>query len=177
MPSNRPIAIVGFMGCGKTAVAQMLAALLNRKVIDLDELITRQQGRTPAEIINEDGEAAFRSTETSVLKELLAGEFDGVVSIGGGGWIESVNRRLLAESGVNTVWLDAPFDVCWDRIESGQEVRPMAPTKEKAKALFAAREPVYRLAEIRVATRRDESLESLVSRVASAIQYPDAPKH
>jgi shikimate kinase len=157
------------MGCGKTAVAQMLAELLNRKVIDLDEFITRQHGRTPAEIINEDGEAAFRSTETSALKELLDGEFDGVLSIGGGGWIDSTNRRLLEHRAI-TVWLDAPFDVCWERIESGQEVRPMAPTKYKAKALFEQREPVYRLAEIRVGTRRDESLESLVSRVAAALR-------
>lgn len=158
------------MGCGKTAVAQMLAALLNRKVIDLDELITRQQERTPAEIINEDGEAAFRSIETSALKELLDSEFDGVLSVGGGGWIESANRRLLGESRAITVWLDTPFDICWERIESGLEIRPMAPTKERARALFEQREPVYRMAKIRVATRRDESLESLVSRVAAALK-------
>jgi shikimate kinase len=100
-----PIAIVGFMGCGKTAVAEMLAALLDRKVIDLDELITRQHARTPAEIIKEDGEAAFRSIETSALKDLLQSGYDGVVSIGGGGWIELANRRLLRESGAMTVWL------------------------------------------------------------------------
>ncbi|HSE30220.1 MAG TPA: shikimate kinase, partial [Pyrinomonadaceae bacterium] len=162
--------IVGFMGCGKTAVAQLLAALLNRKVIDLDELITRQQERTPAEIINEDGEAAFRSTETAALRELLDGGFDGVLSIGGGGWIESANRQLLGESKAITVWLDAPFDVCWERIESGQEIRPMAPTRDKAKALFEGRQPVYQTAMTRVATRSGESLESLVSRVAAAVR-------
>ena len=165
-----PIAIVGFMGCGKTAVAQMLAVILDRKVIDLDELITRQQDRTPAEIISEDGEAAFRSIETSALKELMQSGFDGVVSIGGGGWIEAANRRLLDESGAVTVWLDAPFEVCWQRIETGREVRPMAPTKDKARSLFDQRQPVYRMATIRVATGSEDSLEGLVARVRTAIE-------
>jgi shikimate kinase len=165
-----PIAIVGFMGCGKTAVAEMLAALLVRKVIDLDELITRQHGRTPAEIIKEDGEEAFRSIETSALKDLLQSGYDGVVSIGGGGWIELANRRLLRESGAMTVWLDAPFEVCWQRIETAKEVRPMAPTKDKARTLFEQRQPIYRTATIRVATGSDDSLESLVARVKAAIE-------
>jgi len=158
------------MGCGKTAVAEMLAALLDRKVIDLDELITRQHARTPAEIIKEDGEAAFRSIETSALKDLLQSGYDGVVSIGGGGWIELANRRLLRESGAMTVWLDAPFEVCWQRIQTASEVRPMAPTKDKAKSLFEQRQPVYRMAPIRVATGSDDSLESLVARVKAAIE-------
>jgi len=158
------------MGCGKTAVAEMLAALLDRKVIDLDELITRQHARTPAEIIKEDGEAAFRSIETSALKDLLQSGYDGVVSIGGGGWIELANRRLLRESGAMTVWLDAPFEVCWQRIETAREVRPMAPTKDKARTLFEQRQPIYRTATIRVATGSDDSLESLVVRVKAAIE-------
>jgi shikimate kinase len=158
------------MGCGKTAVAQMLAALLNRKVIDLDELITRQHERTPAEIINEDGEPAFRSIETSALKELLQSGYDGVVSIGGGGWIELANRRLLGESGATTVWLDAPFEVCWQRIEAASEVRPMAPTKDKARSLFEQRQSVYQTATIRVASGSDDSLENLVARIKKAIE-------
>jgi len=165
-----PVAIVGFMGCGKTAVAQMLAALLARRVVDLDEHITRQYKRTPAEIINEDGEPAFRSVETSVLKDLLLSDFDGVLSIGGGGWIESTNRRLLEDIGAITIWLDTPFEVCWQRIESGREVRPMAPTKDKAKALFDERKPVYQAALIRIAAQPEEPLESLVERVADALK-------
>ena len=158
------------MGCGKTAVARLLASMLNRNVIDLDELITRKHERTPAEIINEDGEAAFRSIETSVLKQLLDTAFDGVVSIGGGGWIELANRRLLDGAGAITVWIDAPFEVCWERIESGREVRPMAPTKDKARALFDGRQPIYQTATIRIATQRDETLYSVASRVAAALR-------
>lgn len=165
-----PVAIVGFMGCGKTAVARRLATLLERRVIDLDEHITRQYKRTPAEIINEDGEPAFRSVETSALKDLLLSDFGGVLSIGGGGWIESTNRRLLEDTGAITVWLDTPFEVCWQRIESGSEVRPMAPTKDKAKALFEERKPVYQTALIRITTRPEEPVESIVGRVAGALK-------
>jgi shikimate kinase len=158
------------MGCGKTAVAQMLAAILDRKVVDLDEVITRKHERTPAEIINEDGEAAFRSIETAALKELLQRGFDGVISIGGGGWIELPNRRLLGASKAITIWLDTPFEVCWQRIESAHEVRPMAPTKDKARSLFEQRKPVYETASVRVPTRSEESLESLVMRVKAVVE-------
>jgi len=100
----------------------------------------------------------------------LQSGYDGVVSIGGGGWIELANRRLLRESGAMTVWLDAPFEVCWQRIETAREVRPMAPTKDKARTLFEQRQPIYRTATIRVATGSDDSLESLVARVRAAIE-------
>lgn len=161
------------MGCGKTAVAQMLAVLLDRQVIDLDEFITRRHERTPAEIINEDGEVAFRSIETSALNDVLQEGFDGVLSIGGGGWIQPMNRRLLRDNGAITVWLDAPFEVCWQRIEFANEVRPMAPTKEKAKVLFEQRKPIYQTAMIRVAVQTEENLESLVARVANALRGND----
>ncbi len=67
----RCIALVGFMGCGKTTVGQEVARRLNGDFIDLDSFITENFGRTPAEIIRADGEPAFRSIETQALEEVL----------------------------------------------------------------------------------------------------------
>ena len=54
---DRRIIILGFMGCGKTTVATELARQLECRFIDLDSFITDSQGRSPAEIIEQDGEA------------------------------------------------------------------------------------------------------------------------
>jgi shikimate kinase len=161
------------MGCGKTAVARILAAETNRQMVDLDELITQQEGRTPAQIISEKGESEFRSIENRLLSELLSGGFSGVLSLGGGAWIESANRELLDDNDALTIWLDTAFDVCWERIESAEEIRPLAPTKDQARALFERRRPVYELADIHINSSNDESLSSLALRVKGTIQKSD----
>ena len=157
------------MGCGKTAVAKILAAELKREMVDLDQRITNLQGRTPAALISEEGEQSFRSIETQTLDELLQSGFEGVISLGGGCWIQSTNRALLAESRVMTVWIDTPFEVCWQRIEAAQEVRPLARTKEQAKALFDRRRGIYELADIRISTS-NESAEHIAEQVERAIR-------
>ena len=58
------IVITGFMGCGKTRVARELARHLNLTMVDLDERITEKEGRSPAQLIVEEGEEAFRLIES-----------------------------------------------------------------------------------------------------------------
>jgi len=169
MKLERPIAIVGFMGCGKSAVARILANALNRQMLDLDDLVTLKHRRTPAEIIQQDGEGAFRMIEMIVLKGVLQEGFTGVIALGGGAWIERGNRALLDEYKAVTVWLDVPFDVCWSRIESGDEVRPLAPTLAHARSRFDRRRETYALASIHVRTTSDETPEDIASRVKSAV--------
>lgn len=161
------------MGCGKTAVARIVAHDLQRPMVDLDDLITQRHGRTPAEIISADSESTFRSVETGTLSELLNGGFAGVVSLGGGAWIESANRKLLAEKESLTIWLDTPFDICWQRIESAEKIRPLAPTRDQAKSLFDARREIYALAKIHLNSSTNERVESIALRVKDAIQMSD----
>jgi shikimate kinase len=162
-----PIIIVGFMGCGKTAVAHCLAAQLNISIVDLDEAITERVGRSPAQLISEDGEPAFRNFETKVLRELLAKTSAGVISLGGGAWIEVTNRQLVAEASATTFWLDTPFDLCWERIVSSGGDRPLGRTREQAEKLFEIRQPVYELATIRIRTTVNDTPEDLAARIAT----------
>src|SRR5215217_8639385 len=90
-----PIVITGFMGCGKSKVARELAQRLNVAMVDLDEWITGRLGRTPAQLINEDGESAFRVIETNALRELLQNGGAGIIALGGGAWVEEANRSLI----------------------------------------------------------------------------------
>ena len=161
--------IVGFMGCGKTAVARALARRLNLPIVDLDNLIAEQHGRTAAQLIREDGEPTFRAIETKALRQLLESSVRGVIALGGGAWITEVNRRLIDEYNCVSVWLDTPFELCWQRIEASSEDRPLGRTREQAEQLFRARQPVYQQARIRLPVQADESLDSVVDRLVPQI--------
>lgn len=160
-----PIVITGFMGCGKSNVADALAQRLKLVMVDLDEMITARQGRTPAALINEDGERAFRSIETELLHQLLESGDAGIIALGGGAWIEKANRDLIDRYSCVSVWLDVPFEVCWERIESSTEERPLGKTKDQARALYAHRKPIYELSAVHVSAGNDETLDTLVARI------------
>ncbi|HSK63973.1 MAG TPA: shikimate kinase [Pyrinomonadaceae bacterium] len=115
MTPTGPIVIVGFMGCGKTEVARKLALRLNLRMIDLDHEITRREGRTAAQLIVAEGEPAFRKIETDTLRDVLEARI-AIVALGGGAWITEANRKLVDDHDGLSVWLDAPFELCWQRI-------------------------------------------------------------
>src|SRR5215510_4820995 len=94
MKIARTIVITGFMGCGKSKIARALARNLDLAMVDLDESITARTGRAPAQLINEDGERAFRRIETDTLRDVLRSGAAGVIALGGGAWIEAENREL-----------------------------------------------------------------------------------
>jgi len=172
---NKTILITGFMGCGKSRVARELARRLNLEMIDLDERITASEGRTPAQLITESGESAFRTVETNTLRELLETNAAGVVALGGGAWIESANRALIDQYGCLSVWLDATFAVCWERISASADERPLGKTIEETEARYNARKPIYALAKIQIPVTGAENVDQLVSLVETHVStdYPD----
>jgi shikimate kinase len=153
---DRRIVIVGFMGCGKTTVAKTLARQLDCDVIDLDSFITEREGRSAAEIIAQDGEPSFRSVETQALRDTLENGDPRVISFGGGAWTVEANRALVAQHDCLSVWLDAPFELCWERITANPNtIRPLAPNRETAQRLHESRRPSYRLAQLHVDATKD----------------------
>jgi len=155
------------MGCGKSKVAREIARRLNVAMVDLDERITERAGRSPAQLIVEDGEAAFRAVETNTLSDVLESGEARVVALGGGAWIQEANRDLIARYNCLSVWLDTPFDLCWARIEASDEVRPLGRTREQALARYEQRRPIYQLADVHF-TIREENLEELISRLTAS---------
>ena len=163
------IVFTGFMGCGKSKIAREIARRLNVAMVDLDERITEREGRSPAQLIVEDGEPAFRAVETETLRDVLESGDASVISLGGGAWIQEANRALIEQYGCLSVWLDAPFDLCWARIESSEEIRPLGRSRDQAFALYEQRRPVYQLADVHV-TIGEETLEDLVARILHFIR-------
>lgn len=164
-----PIVITGFMGCGKSEVARCLARRLKSEMLDLDEVITSLETRSPATLISEDGEPAFRIIETRTLVNVLSQGFGGVIALGGGAWIESSNRELIAQSQATSVWLDVPFPTCWARIEADSKDRPLGRTCERAKELFSRRRPIYQLARIHIEVTGEETPDNLAAMIQSEL--------
>ena len=78
------IALIGFMGTGKTVVGKALAEKLGREFVELDTLIEQKAGKPISEIFQQDGEVAFRELEIEVTKEVSENK-NQVIACGGGG--------------------------------------------------------------------------------------------
>lgn len=168
--TNLHVVIIGFMGTGKSTVAKELGRKLSREAVDLDDLISRHEGRSPKEIIEQDGENRFREIETQQLDNALRGEPAGIISAGGGAWTIPANRRLITERGAISVWLDAPFELCWQRIET-PDTRPLARSREMAERLYAERRPIYELASVRISISEADSAAEVATKISDQLRF------
>jgi shikimate kinase len=142
------IFLVGFMASGKSTVGPLLAAQLQRPFLDVDQLIEARWRCTIAELIARAGEEVFRQSETAVLRGAAAGEL-AVIAPGGGAITRAENRALLQQTGVS-LWLAAPFELCWRRILRDGATRPLAPAEAAARARYEQRLPLYQQAHLHV---------------------------
>ncbi len=101
------MAIVGYMGSGKTTVGRTLARALGREFVDLDRTVVKRAGRQIPEIFAENGEDYFRDLEHHALLDALRGRPRSVVACGGGVVVRPENRALLRE--VATVFLQRGY--------------------------------------------------------------------
>jgi shikimate kinase len=164
--------ITGFMASGKTSVARALAPRLNMSMIDLDEVVFQRAQRSIAEIIAQYGEEYFRLLETSVLEQTLGDKNPNVVALGGGTWVENRNCKLITLRGCTTVWLDVPFELCWQRIkEAGPGARPLARNYHQTFKLYVERQPAYAQAMIRIGGDHHKTASELANEIAE--RYKD----
>ena len=134
-----PIIITGFMCAGKTTVARALAARLNCARLDTDEAIIERERRSIEAIIEADGEARFRQIEHEVLRACLDNSDARIIALGGGAWTLAENRALIKAHDCLTIWLDAPFELCWRRLTNADHTRPLARDRVQARELYTAR--------------------------------------
>ena len=142
------LALIGFMGAGKTSVGRLVAEQLHFDYLDTDELIQSRTGRTIVEIFLTDGEAAFRKMESELVGELAA-RTKTVIATGGGLPMNPQNLvRLKTHALVVCLW--ASPEKIWERVKN-QTHRPLlhdADPQKKIRELLAAREPFYRQADV-----------------------------
>jgi shikimate kinase len=169
--SQRRVVITGFMGAGKTTVGRALARLLGETFVDLDDAVRELEGRGPRELIDVEGEQYFREAETRALQHVLEAGTARVVATGGGAWTLARNRSLVAAHGCLSVWLDAPFELCLQRIEDegGRDSRPFARDSTRALALYEQRLAAYQQADLRVRVTQPKSAEELAAEIIAAL--------
>ncbi len=180
-PTLTRIALTGFMAAGKSTVGAEFARSLSSAFVDLDNFIQVSDGRAIAHIIREEGEQRFRALETELLKETLIAHESSprvVLALGGGTWTLERNREQLRALNFLTVWLDAPFALCWRRIENSllsvplsTSPRPLAPDVEAARRLYDERQNIYRLADARVQIDEDRSVREIVAEIIRQANY------
>ncbi|WP_107841811.1 shikimate kinase [Metasolibacillus meyeri] len=147
----RKIYLVGFMGCGKSAIGRRLSFFLKMPYYDMDKEIVRQQGMTIPEIFDKYGEAYFRRLETEFLKNFR--DEACIISTGGGVAINAENRKIMRRTGL-VFFLDATFEDIYMRIKNDKN-RPIvqSTTKEQLQQLYLERRKFYReAAHIQVLT-------------------------
>ena len=150
-PAN--IVLVGFMGTGKSSVGRILSRKLRRRLIDVDDLIERTEGRKISEIFATDGEARFRQLEREAIRKAAA-ERRTVITTGGGAVVDPDNLSVLRGSGC-VVSLQATPETVYERVRSSKH-RPLLANKpdllDEVRRLMQARAPYYAQADIKVST-------------------------
>lgn len=142
------IALIGFMGTGKTSVGRLVAELLRFEYLDTDELIQTQTGRSINGIFETDGEPAFRALEQKVV-EGLTGHAKTVIATGGGLPLNPKNLASLKSHALVVSLWSSPEKI-WERVRH-QSHRPLLHDDNPQvtiRELLAAREPFYKQADV-----------------------------
>jgi shikimate kinase len=161
---TRPIALVGLMGAGKSAVARVLGERLGASVADLDAMIEAIEGRAIAELFDRSGEAWFRRREGELLAQVLNAGVR-VIACGGGLVTEAAHRRTLHER-CTTIWLEVT------PAEAARRVAAAGPDQARVRPLLAGGDPEARLREL-LAARETLYAEVAHARVATDGQTPE----
>jgi shikimate kinase len=146
------LALVGFMGTGKSSVGRLAAEHLHFTFIDTDELIENEVGKSISEIFEQQGEAAFRKYERDVVNALSARR-DTVIAAGGGLVADPSNLASLKTHAL-VICLWASPETIWQRVRT-QTHRPLLQTLDplaKIRLLLEQRAPSYRQADVLIHT-------------------------
>ncbi len=165
------IALIGFMGTGKTVVGKILAAKLGKEFIELDALIARKAGKTIPAIFRNKGEIGFRELEIEVTRE-VAGRKNAVIACGGGIVLNKINIDRLGKECV-IICLAASPAVILKRTSADKAERPMLAVEDLASRideLLKLRRPYYaRAADMTINTSR-LTPESVARRIAKKVK-------
>jgi shikimate kinase len=172
---KRSVVLVGMMGAGKSTIGRRLAARLGLRFLDADvEIEVAHAGMTIPEIFATHGEPYFRDGEARVIARLLDGG-PAVIATGGGAFMRDDTRNRIREKAIS-LWLKADIDVIMKRVRRRAD-RPLLQTEDPVATvsrLLEAREPVYRTADLTIASRDvphdrivEECLDALRARLCA----------
>lgn len=163
------IIITGFMGSGKSVVAEELARKLGMKFIDMDQIIEERLGMSISNIFDSYGENYFRKEENKLLKELPPKE-NMVIATGGGALLSSDNARILAKMG-EIICLYADPQTIYDRLKRKND-RPLLKGENilsKINLLLEERKKIYDKIKCKVDTT-NFTVQEVVDRIINLLE-------
>ena len=163
---DRPIALAGFMGVGKSTLGKLLAEALDRNFFDTDREIERRTGRTPNDFFAKGEEAAFRQIEAQVVRELVS-RGPVVISLGGGALLDPMSRKLLQHK-TALVHLHVSWAHLRVHLPEIAEGRPLLEGKSvpEIHRMYLARHHTYQGAALRITVSRvsvDEAMRTILT--------------
>jgi shikimate kinase / 3-dehydroquinate synthase len=165
---DRHIALIGFMGAGKTTLGARVADLIGRQFFDLDREIEKSVRRSIPDLFRREGEAHFRILEAEEALRTLRRERPAVVALGGGAIDTPAIREALRERAV-TVLIEVEPDTAWDRVAAS--ARPLAKDPEQFRQLYERRRGLYEeAADVRARDLDDIILSALGVRIEPGAQ-------
>lgn len=175
MPEN--IALIGFMGSGKSTIGKLLAQRMGWKLTDTDSLVERVAGCSIAELFAREGEKAFRDQETAVLLGVTAGEHQ-IIATGGGAILREENIAAL-RGGSLVVYLTARPDVLAERVSRRPGQRPLLaegdePALTKILRMLAERGPLYQRASHVLVDSSERAPKAIVEEIIRHYQKRQA---
>jgi shikimate kinase / 3-dehydroquinate synthase len=134
---DKHLALIGFMGAGKSKLGRELARLTQRPFVDTDREIEKHHG--PIGELFERGEPAFRRIEEHVVAEALTGP-TAVIALGGGAVLSEATQKRLKRTAF-VAWVTVDVDTAWSRVRNSG--RPLAQDREQFRRRFEEREVLY----------------------------------
>lgn len=163
------VALLGLRGAGKSTLGPKVAQSLGLPFVELDERIEQTAGLSLGEVFALHGEPYYRRLEGQCLASLVAEGRPCVVALPGG-VVQNDEAFRLIKTHATTVWLKASPEDHMQRVVAQGDRRPMADREDamaELRALLAAREPLYRQADLSLDTTREgkNSLKVLQQRL------------
>ncbi|WP_406844343.1 shikimate kinase [Flavobacterium soyae] len=121
----KKIILLGYMGCGKSTIAQNLSKITNIPFLDLDNCIEKKTNLSIKEIFEKHGEIYFRKLEHEIFLELLQSSEDSIIGLGGGTPCYANNHLLLQREDITSIYLKASIETLYNRLVYNKSKRPL----------------------------------------------------
>lgn len=165
------LVLIGFMGTGKSTVAAYLSCQYNMEIIEMDELLARQEGMSIPEIFRLHGEPYFRNLETKLLKDLQNCQ-NKIISCGGGTALREENVKEMKKNG-KVILLTASPETILKRVKKDTS-RPLLKdrkTPEGIASLMAQRQDKYLAAADFVISTEHKSVAKICEEIAEKLHF------
>ncbi|NCE65856.1 AAA family ATPase [Pseudoflavonifractor sp. 524-17] len=165
---RKNLVLIGMPGCGKTAVGRVLAEKLGMPLVDTDDLVEQEAGRSIPELFDLEGEEGFRERESAAARKAAA--LDGaIIATGGGMVLRPENMAVLSRTGI-VFFRDRSLEAILGEDHSGRPL--VGEDSQRLRRLYDQRIALYRrYAQYTIgdaqAEEKTAALEEIAGRIAA----------